>query len=137
MARKRQIWCKHYRAMHGNATCEAGVAYDSLKPINHDLCPCFGPQSAEPPLCQLAVYPTAEEIEAEDKHFAELFQRTVTARCAIVEHLGGPWKKGMKSAGGAIECPVCKTGQLKFSRAGINGHIHAACTTNTCVMWME
>lgn len=38
---------------------------------------------------------------------------------------------------GTMPCPVCKTGTLRYSRAALNGHIHAACTTKTCVSWME
>ena len=38
---------------------------------------------------------------------------------------------------GIMDCPVCKTGKLKYSRSSYNGHIHAACTTVNCVAWME
>lgn len=38
---------------------------------------------------------------------------------------------------GAITCPVCGKGSLRYSRAEYNGHIHAACTTDGCVGWME
>lgn len=68
----------------------------------------------------------------------EQMDRVLAARAAIVTHLGGPWKRGMKSAQGAIDCPTCGgVGTLKFSRAGHNGHVHAACTTAGCVNWME
>ncbi len=38
---------------------------------------------------------------------------------------------------GEITCPVCKTGKLRYSRAAYNGHVHASCSTATCVRWME
>lgn len=41
------------------------------------------------------------------------------------------------SGAGVMECPVCKKGKLRYSRAGYNGHVHAACSTETCVRWME
>jgi hypothetical protein len=41
------------------------------------------------------------------------------------------------SGHGVIDCPVCKTGKLRYSRAGYNGHVHAGCTTDGCVGWME
>lgn len=67
-----------------------------------------------------------------------LFDNTMKAREAIVTHLGGPWKKGKPSAGGVIDCPICSGKKtLRFSRASVNGHIHAACTTDNCVSWME
>jgi hypothetical protein len=61
----------------------------------------------------------------------------MAARKAIVEHLGGPWKRGMAGAAGNIPCPVCNAGRLHFTRAGYNGHVHAHCTTGGCVAWME
>lgn len=60
------------------------------------------------------------------------------AREAIVKACGGPWKKGAKGCSGAINCPVCsKPDALAFSRSGYNGHIHARCSTEGCVSWME
>lgn len=41
------------------------------------------------------------------------------------------------SGGGVMECPICKTGKLHYSRAAYNGHVHARCTTLDCVAWME
>lgn len=63
---------------------------------------------------------------------------TMLAREAIVEHLGGPWKKGTPGGKGLIDCPVCeKVLCLSFIRAASNGHIHATCRTLGCVSWME
>lgn len=68
----------------------------------------------------------------------ELLAKAGKARAAIVEHLGGPWKKGTPSAVGKIDCPVCGGKEtLAFRRAGYNGHIHAQCSTDGCVSWME
>lgn len=41
------------------------------------------------------------------------------------------------SGAGNIACPVCLNGVLRYSRAAYNGHVHAACSTSTCVRWME
>jgi hypothetical protein len=38
---------------------------------------------------------------------------------------------------GQLECPICKTGTLRFSKAPSNGHIHAACSTEGCVRFMQ
>lgn len=38
---------------------------------------------------------------------------------------------------GEILCPVCGTGRLKYSVAGVNGHIWGACSTEGCVRWMQ
>lgn len=133
-------FCKHYRGMFQKDRCEAGVAFADLPNHGtkwfHDSCPCFGPnQSGD---CASKEYPTAEEIEAREQEIAKLFAGTMLARSAIVEHLGGPWKKGMDGSSGVIDCPVCKgEGTLQFSRAGYNGHVHARCKTEDCVSWVE
>lgn len=38
---------------------------------------------------------------------------------------------------GQMPCPVCSKGNLKYSRSGYNGHVHARCSTSGCVAWME
>lgn len=131
-------WCNHYSGMHQKEQCGAGVRFDSLSNYGTrefmDSCPCFGPRGG----CEHAEYPTAEELAAAEAEFAKRFEGTVNARAAIVESLGGPWKRGMPAASGVIDCPVCDGEKsLRFSRSGYNGHIHAACSTDGCVSWME
>lgn len=46
-------------------------------------------------------------------------------------------QKNCFSGAGEMKCPVCKTGKLRYSRSGYNGHVHAVCSTETCVRWME
>jgi len=82
---------------------------------------------------------TMEKIEPDQlmpKDLARMANTTVgrmmTARAVIVAHT-----EGKRGVGGVIECPVCKTGKLRFSVARCNGHVHAACTTDKCVRWME
>jgi len=134
----RRCWCKHYRAMIEHATCSAGVSYDKFSGIRYEQRPCFHELPAE---CDLAQYPTAEEIAAREAGLAAHFEKIETARKAIVDSLGGlggAWKKGMPDVGGVIDCPACNgKATLRFSRSGYNGHIHAACTTADCVSWME
>lgn len=136
---RRTVFCNHYRAMSDHATCEAGVAYDKFKGIPFDARPCFGRNGGSPPPgCELAQFPTPEQIAAEEAEFQKRMENTMQARAAIVAHCGGPWKKGTPGTSGKINCPVCGgDATLRFSRAGINGHIHAACTTEGCVRWME
>jgi hypothetical protein len=131
-------WCKNYHGMQ-KETCSVGIVFKELPGHGgkdfFDTCPCFGPSKTP---CEKAVYPTPAEMEAEDKAIAEMFVNIGKAREAIVESLGGKWKRGMSGSSGAIDCPVC-SGQktLRFSRSGYNGHIHAGCSTDGCVRWME
>jgi hypothetical protein len=41
------------------------------------------------------------------------------------------------SGAGEMACPICEAGKLRYSRSGYNGHVHAGCTTEGCVSWME
>lgn len=134
------IFCKHYQAMSDHDTCKAGVAYDDFKGLKFDERPCFmgGKDRKFCGGCDKQEFPTAEEVAAKEAMFRERLMRTVTARAAIVQHLGGDWKRGMAGSQGAIDCPVCSAKDaLRFSRSGYNGHIHAACKTENCVRWME
>lgn len=128
--------CKHFNGVQHDA-CDAGVKYEGFRQPNGRLAlPCLNDQSA--PACDKCVLPTAEEVAAARKLMEERFDNMVTARAAIVAHLGGPWKKGKPGASGAIDCPCCgKPGALHFSRAGYNGHVHARCESAGCVFWME
>lgn len=135
---RRTEFCNHYRAMSDHETCAAGIPYDKFKGLKFDERPCFCRNGKSPGGCELAVFPTPEEIEAREAEFDKLFEMVAKAREAIVSHLGGPWKNGTKGAAGAIDCPACGGKEsLRFSRAGCNGHIHAGCTTDGCVAWME
>jgi hypothetical protein len=52
------------------------------------------------------------------------FENVMKARKAITDKEGK--KRGVQ---GEVDCPVCTTGKVRYSIAGVNGHIHAACTT--------
>lgn len=135
---RQTIFCNHYRAMSEHKTCSVGVEYDKFKGLPFDARPCFCRSGVAPPGCELAVFPTAEQLAAEEAEMNKRLELIGKARTAIVAHLGGPWKRGAAGASGEIDCPACgavKT--LRFSRAGYNGHIHAGCKTEGCVRWME
>ncbi|QOZ25340.1 hypothetical protein XH93_18365 [Bradyrhizobium sp. CCBAU 51753] len=38
---------------------------------------------------------------------------------------------------GEFDCPACKEGKVRWSRASVNGHVRAACTTPDCFGVME
>ena len=99
--------------------------------------PCIKETNLGGATCEQCTYPTPEEVAAEEAEVAGRLERIGKARAAIVEHLG-PWKRGTPAAGGKITCPNCgAAAALAFSRAGVNGHIHARCATPKCCSWME
>lgn len=86
--------------------------------------------------------PTREQIEEEiawdEARYKVRAENIMKARATIVADCGGPWKKGMPSTRGQIDCPVCGGDMtLAYSRAGYNGHVHAHCVAGKCVSWME
>jgi len=129
--------CRHFNGLM-NKACEVGVKYDDVcTPCTDGVgknIPCLFKGDAT---CEKRQVVTEDEADAEIEEHKKRFARVGIARKAIVDHLGGPWKKGTAGAGGKIPCPNCQTGTLAFSRAGSNGHINAACSTTDCVSWME
>jgi hypothetical protein len=136
---KQTIFCNHYRAMSKHTTCGAGVDYARFQGIPYDDRPCFARRGNPAPAgCDLAVFPTAEELAAEEARMRQRMENIGKARQAIVAACGGVWKKGIPTMRGTINCPVCGgEGMLGFNRSGYNGHIQATCSTQGCVGWME
>ena len=132
--------CKHFTGMM-NKTCAAGVLYDDVKEVPGVNIPCLLRHGGDAIDCAKREFPTptevAEEVEQEVEQIEKVFRDIQAAREAIVEKIG-PYKCGVThGVSGKIPCPVCGTGTLNYSRAGMNGHIHARCSTDGCVMWME
>jgi hypothetical protein len=123
--------CKHFTGIQ-NKTCAVGVAYADVKDTvtRPYRWPCL--DTDVPNVCLARVYPTQEEIDAEDAAFDEQMKNVDMARRVIVAVTGN--KRGVS---GDTACPVCDGGTLRYSVARSNGHIHAACSTATCVRWME
>lgn len=127
--------CKHFKGIANNTHCAAGVAYDDFKGQG---IPCFERENLKcTAVCEKREFPTEEEIDEMQRKSAEYTVKIGKARAAIVAAIGPDRKK--QSMGGTIDCPVCEqTATLGFRYAGsYNGHIHASCSTEGCVRWME
>lgn len=136
---QKQNKCKHFSGLSED-TCKAGVKYADVKiPLGQgkvfDI-PCLKDYCTNS-TCGKREFYTDAEIDEQVAESARRFERICLIRAAIVERLGGPWKRGMEGSGGSIACPACKTGAVSFSRSGCNGHIHARCSTPDCASWME
>lgn len=80
---------------------------------------------------------TPEQAEADQVRADE---RSVKFMCVVRAAKDDATEKGyIKGHGGksSLPCPACKDGTLRYSVAGSNGHMIAACTTAGCVSWME
>lgn len=135
----RNNWCIHYCGMIGRGAktithCEAGVKYlsvrDDTKPGRSGF-PCFSDNGISE-RCEKCQYPTEEEIAEENAATEKSIACINKARAGIVKATVG--KRGVS---GEIECPACLNGRLRYSVSGHNGHIHASCSNQECVRWME
>jgi len=83
--------------------------------------------------------------------------QVAVAREAILQELRRRWKEDRNSGvvtprdisrfvqpqtnyfcgGGVMDCPICRTGKLQYTRFEKNGHVWARCSTPKCVDWME
>ena len=136
--------CKHFTGVQ-NDTCKAGVNYLALAGGNRTgyACrlPCTGDEGCswakeeKVVPCALREWWTPEEVQAQVDEIHKRTTETITARVAITDYLKAN-NKPLRKIGGAIPCPICKTGTLGFSIAS-NGHCHATCSTPDCVSWME
>lgn len=128
--------CKHFNGLM-NRTCKAGVRYDDVRrepePGEKGVqLPCLGNPGC---LCDKLEMRTEAEIDERIAEIEKVTDGTMRARAAIVASIG-PWEG--KGNVGVVDCPVCgKAKALHFSRAALNGHIHAGCKTKGCVAWME
>lgn len=146
-AEKRATRCRHFNGLqHGS--CDAGVCYGTLQ-AGGFLLPCLPwTHKAGKPVAQCKSYEvrTPDELEREQRELERLFDGLTVARQAIIADLDNRHSRGDNTVvqranyvagAGAIPCPACKAGTLKYSRAPYNGHIHAVCSTTGCVQWME
>lgn len=140
------IHCKHFNGVR-SVVCEAGVKYEDVelgKGTPKYSLPCIKASPISRTLrnelgatCEKCLMPTEEELMAQVLEMQDDMEKTMMVRQSIVKHLGGPWKRGMKGSAGSIDCPACGKGRVNFTRSGYNGHIHAKCSTDNCVAWME
>lgn len=129
--------CSHFNGVV-HETCKAGVNY-------HELCgsgvgcfakiPCTNAEGSV--VCDKRQFPTreqAEQVMREDDSHLERFVKANNAAHAHAKTAGLGRGKGGR---GEMPCPLECGGVLRYSVAGVNGHMHAACSTKGCMSWME
>lgn len=110
-----------------NDTCKLGIRYDSLPGRALDDYPCFYSNRRNAAACPKCDYPTKEEVEADERMWADHIAKTMLA-AGLID--AAPAKRGI------LECPVCK-GRLHYSVAACNGHRRAKCETEDCINFIE
>lgn len=105
--------------------------------------------------CDKFQLPTKEELASEEADFEKYSNKITMARDAILDDLRRRWlarepitsptdlshfyqpQKNYYCGSGVMDCPICRTGKLSYSRSTFNGHIRARCSTSDCVGWVE
>jgi len=135
-------------------TCAKGVKYADVKkqhnpPLQYRYhrergtpymrtasLPCFK-DKAFGAVCDLAEFPTTDQIMKHDADSEAFVARMLTTRKTILADIATKQIPDDGSSAGTIPCPICGTGEVRYRRSGYNGHIHAKCSTENCVAWME
>lgn len=131
--------CTHFNGRI-NEKCDAGVVYLTVDSKDPNLkgfarMPCFREGEAVP--CEKRHFPTPEEVASE---VAEIKASSARLSAGIRAASEDAKKRGFKKGNGGrgtLPCPVCSGGELMYSVAGYNGHIHGKCSTPNCVAWMQ
>jgi len=128
--------CRHFNGIQ-HKICKAGVSYPAGSPGT--AMPCIPRLANGRPVwaCEKFEIMSRDEAEKEADERIAAMRRTMNARLAAKDDAKA---KGFgRGHGGvsSIPCPVCDGGILHYSVAYVNGHMHAACSTQGCVSWME
>src|ERR1051326_3435555 len=135
--------CVHFTGTV-NETCKAGVNYRAVVG-GPDLgwgtrLPCHGVferEGVERVGCEHLHKPTLEEAERRvDESERRMAILALAHKAAKDDARAKGFKKGHGGVG-ELACPICDGGRLRYSVAGYNGHMHAACSTKGCASWME
>jgi len=133
--------CRHYNGCI-HKECDAGVVYDEVKeepsPGKPMRLPCFiEGMFAGPDLpCASRSIPTEEEALAIAAERCDKAYRNAEAVGKAKEDARAKGFKRGNSGRGEVPCIIC-SGKIRYTVAGLNGHMHAHCTTKGCVSWME
>lgn len=145
-------WCKHYDGINHTdpeKRCRAGVLMSSVtvdRPYRYRYegdrgtpytsghsYPCFTDSDPHAACsCEKREFRTQKE---NDERYAEMMTHlngVMEVRVAILADA-----KERQIDSGEVFCPVCATGKVRYSIAESNGHVHARCSTDGCVGWME
>lgn len=136
--------CQHFSGVQRDA-CKVGVNYRELVG-GEDLgyatrIPCLGGkhEAKNGPRAECSKFSAMprEEAEAHADRVLKSQDNCLLAMAKAHEHARASRLKKGTGGRGELPCPACEKGTLRYSVAGINGHMHAACSDQACVRWME
>lgn len=133
-------YCQHYgRGKGAEMICKCGMDRDKVQvvpvgPKRIKWGPCIKGHTLEDPRahCPNWIRRTREMGEAR----ADSIERSIDIMTKVMPFISDWRSKGPMGKREVVECPVCKGG-LMLSQASYNGHVHAHCSTQGCVSFME
>jgi hypothetical protein len=136
--------CRFYLGtQHEN--CEAGINYRALVGGPDwgwgTRLPCLGflfePKGGERATCDKRQCWTVEEAETREAEHTRRLESVMAAMSAARKHATAHGFKKNHGGNGEMPCPVCTDGTLRYSVASYNGHLWGACSTESCVRWIQ
>lgn len=129
--------CAHFNGLM-NKKCDAGISYESVIDDTKkfpERFPCF--KEGAGISCAARRFFTPDEVAARIEEIRESTNKTLKAVSAA--KLDAAAKGLGRNSGGqsSLKCPCCEEGLLSYRVAAVNGHMHAKCSTEGCVSWME
>lgn len=79
---------------------------------------------------ELSGQDAGELLEREQSTHLAMLQVEIARKAILVQ------TQGKKGVSGEVTCPKC-SGVMKYKTAPCNGHIHAYCKTEGCLVWCE
>jgi hypothetical protein len=139
--------CHHFNGSQ-NECCKAGIKYADIGgPIDGRALrlPCLSPDTFQKRRMELGYTlaecsrlqrVTREEAEKEAQHVIGRGDRTMKAMDAAYQDAKAKGFRKGSGGTGLIPCPICG-GNLRYSVASYNGHMHGKCEADGCVAWMQ
>ena len=125
--KRRRLKCRHFNGILNDA-CKLGIEYSTFRDKESRGLPCIetgGKCEKFDPFTEKEEADTFDELKT-------LMAKTLIVRALIVEHAD---KTHARS--GVIDCPICDSEKSVRFTIAFNGHVHAACSTENCVRFME
>jgi len=153
-------YCIHFNGTQ-NEVCGAGHIYRNLaRPISAEEAAWHNENYPDMPMADTAIakripcksrngvctcsdyrLPTQTEMDEHEARMEASVNKTIQqigiVRPTIIADIES--RDGLdRDVQGVIDCPICEVGRINYGYAGAyNGHIHAKCSTDDCMEWME
>lgn len=133
--------CRHYTYRHagldgirrgdlGGPACARGIPLGEPRATNACMPEPVGSTCSQ----------REEYTEAERQAWAAWKDEGMARMVVVMAAIPGSASKADRATwgtSGSFTCPACEVGTVRWTRAGSNGHLHAACSTPNCFGVMQ